>query len=167
MLPGRNSPLRRALGRLLAVAAVTAALAALSPPAQAAPASAQAPAAPAPALAAPDGVTEQDISFTNGDLTLHGTVVAPAADPGARRPAMVMVHGSGRVSRDGYRQEAEAFARAGVVTLVYDKRPKRSKSDVDFDLLAGDALAAVRALRTHPGVDPDRTGLWGVSEAGW
>jgi uncharacterized protein len=148
VLPERNSPCRRAVSRLLAALAVGIALAALSPPAHAA-----------------QALTEQDITFSSGDLTLHGTVIAPATGTG--HPAVVMVHGSGRVSRDGYRQEAEAFARAGIVTLVYDKRPKRSKSDVDFALLADDALAATRALRAHPGVDPARTGLWGVSEGGW
>ncbi len=150
MLPERNSRYRHALVRLLAGTAIATATAVTAAPA---------------AHAAPAGLVEQDITFSSGELTLRGTVIAPAA--GARRPAMVMVHGSGRVSRDGYRQEAEAFARSGIVTLVYDKRPKRSESDVDFTLLADDALAAVRALRTRPEVDPARTGLWGVSEGGW
>ncbi|GGP50777.1 alpha/beta hydrolase family protein [Saccharothrix coeruleofusca] len=151
MLPESNSPIRRALRRLLATTAAIAALTALSPPAQ----------------AAPDGLTEQDITFSSGDLPLRGTVIAPTASPGVRRPAVVMVHGSGRVSREGYRQEAEAFARAGIVTLVYDKRPRKSKSDVDFELLADDALAGFRALRGRADVDPAMTGLWGVSEGGW
>ncbi|MCE6994640.1 hypothetical protein LZG04_07440 [Saccharothrix sp. S26] len=118
-----------------------------------------------PQAQAETALVEQDITFSSGELTLHGTVIAPAT--GGRHPAVVMVHGSGRVSRDGYRPEAESFARAGIATLVYDKRPKRSKSDVDFDLLADDALAALRALKAHPAVDPARTGLWGVSEGGW
>jgi dienelactone hydrolase len=80
---------------------------------------------------------------------------------------MVMVHGSGRVSREGYRQEAESFARSGIVTLIYDKRPKSSETDVDFALLANDALAGLRALRSRADVDPAATGLWGVSEGGW
>ncbi|MEU4769185.1 alpha/beta hydrolase [Actinosynnema sp. NPDC023794] len=146
MLPERNSRFRHALGTLLAATAIALTTA---PPAQ----------------AAPPGLVEQEITFSSGDLTLHGTVIAPDTD--SPHPAVVMVHGSGRVSRDGYRQEAEAFARSGIVTLIYDKRPKRSKSDVDFELLAEDALAALRALKTRPGVDPARTGLWGVSEGGW
>lgn len=148
MLPSRKPPLWRVLKTLLAVAALTVL-------------------APWPAQAQPAGVVERDITFTSGDLTLHGTVVAPAEPAAARRPALVMVHGSGRVSRDGYRAEAEAFARSGIVTLIYDKRPKASRSDVDFGLLADDAVAASRALRTRADVDPDRVGLWGVSEGGW
>ncbi|WP_367137360.1 alpha/beta hydrolase family protein [Saccharothrix sp. HUAS TT1] len=147
MLPERNSPLRRALEVLVVVVA-----AGLSGPV---------------AVASPVSLVAEEITFSSGDLLLRGTVLAPVGDPGARWPAMVMVHGSGRVSREGYRAEAEAFARAGIVTLVYDKRPKRSKSDVDFGLLAEDALAGLRALRGRPGVDPARSGLWGVSEGGW
>ncbi|MFE2755255.1 alpha/beta hydrolase family protein [Actinosynnema sp. NPDC059335] len=156
MLPPRNPSLRRALGTLLATVTLTV-TPVVTPTALAA----------GPAQAGP-AVVEQDVTFSgSGGPTLHGTVLAPAEPAAARRPAMVMVHGSGRVSRDGYRAEAEAFARSGIVTLIYDKRPKASRSDVDFGLLADDALAGLRALRSRADVDPDRVGLWGVSEGGW
>jgi dienelactone hydrolase len=150
VLPESNTPVRRALSRLLALfAAACLMLLAPMPSAQAEP------------------VTEQDITFSSGGLTLRGTVIAPAAASGARLPGMVMVHGSGRVTREGYREEAESFARSGIVTLIYDKRPKRSETDVDFSLLADDALAGLRALRSRADVDPAEVGLWGVSEGGW
>ena len=151
MLPKSNSPIRRARNRLLV--AIFAVLLVLTP-------------VPA-AQAATAGLIEQDITFTSGDLTLHGTVITPSAASTTRRPGMVMVHGSGRVLREGYRQEAESFARSGIVTLIYDKRPKHSETDVDFSLLANDALAGLNALRGRADVDPARTGLWGVSEGGW
>lgn len=151
MLPESNSPIRRALRRLLVAVF---AIAGLIVPVQS-------------AQAAPAGLVEQEVVFPSGELTLHGTVIAPAATSDSRRPGMVMVHGSGRVSREGYRREAESFARSGIVTLIYDKRPKRSESDVDFSLLANDALAGLHALRTRADVDQGRTGLWGVSEGGW
>ncbi|GAA1989238.1 alpha/beta hydrolase family protein [Amycolatopsis minnesotensis] len=151
MLPESNSPIRPALSRLLVAVLVTAGLI-----------------APVHfARAAPADLVEQEVVFPSGELTMHGTVIAPAATSNSRRPAVVMVHGSGRVSREGYRQEAESFARSGIVTLIYDKRPKRSETDVDFSLLANDALAGVRTLRTRADVDQARTGLWGVSEGGW
>jgi len=153
VLPERNSPSRHALSRPLAMILAAVSLIVLSPLAS--------------AQAAPAGLTEQDITFASGDLTLRGTVIAPAAAAGSRQPGMVMVHGSGRVSREGYRQEAESFARSGIVTLIYDKRPKRSETDVDFGLLANDALAGLRALRSRADVDTATTGLWGVSEGGW
>jgi dienelactone hydrolase len=153
VLPESNSPVRHALSRLLVAIFATTGLIMLLPMPS--------------AQAAPAGLVEQDITFSSGELTLHGTVVAPAAASGPHRPGMVMVHGSGRVSREGYRQEAESFARSGIVTLIYDKRPKRSESDVDFALLANDALAGLRALRPRADVDPAKIGLWGVSEGGW
>jgi dienelactone hydrolase len=151
VLPERNSPVRRAVNLLLALLTTTCLVVLLPLPS---------------ATAAPAELVEQDITFASGGLTLHGTVIAPGSS-GARRAGMVMVHGSGRVSREGYRREAEAFARSGIVTLIYDKRPKQSEMDVDYSLLADDALAGLTALRSHADVDPHRLGLWGVSEGGW
>ncbi len=116
-----------------------------------------------PVPAAPAG----DVTFTSHGTTLHGTVVAPAGG-GGRAPGIVMVHGSGEHERDDYRAEAEAFAKAGIATLIYDKRTEGySFFERDYSVLADDALAAVQALRSHPGVDPGRVGVWGLSEGGW
>src|SRR5687768_12391875 len=51
---------------------------------------------------------------------LHGTIRVPLR-PG-RHPAMVFVSGSGNGSREEFTPQAEFLARAGVVTLAYDKR---------------------------------------------
>jgi dienelactone hydrolase len=116
---------------------------------------------PAP-TAAPSG----DVTFTSHGVTLHGTVVAPAE--GGPAPGIVLVHGSGEHDRDDYRAEAEAFAKAGVATLIYGKRTEGySLFERDYSVLADDALAAVQALRSRPGVDPGRVGVWGLSEGGW
>ncbi|OLZ51496.1 alpha/beta hydrolase [Amycolatopsis coloradensis] len=116
---------------------------------------------PAPA-AAPAG----DVSFTSHGVTLHGTVVAP--EGGGLAPGIVMVHGSGEHDRDDYRAEAETFAKAGIATLIYDKRTEGySLFERDYSVLADDALAAVQTLRSRPGVDPARVGVWGLSEGGW
>ncbi|WP_346150202.1 alpha/beta hydrolase family protein [Nonomuraea recticatena] len=97
---------------------------------------------------------------------LHGTIRVPLR-PG-RHPAMVFVSGSGNGSREEFTPQAEFLARAGVVTLAYDKREIgydfRSR---DFGLLADDVLRMVGHLRARPDVDPARTGVWGVSEGGW
>ncbi|WP_340681562.1 alpha/beta hydrolase [Amycolatopsis coloradensis] len=116
---------------------------------------------PVPA-AAPDG----EVSFTSHGVTLRGTVVAP--EGGGPAPGIVMVHGSGEHDRDDYRAEAESFAKAGIATLIYDKRTEGySLFERDYSVLADDALAAVQALRSRPGVDPARVGVWGLSEGGW
>lgn len=101
--------------------------------------------------------------------TLAGTVIAPAA-AGAmeKRPAVVFVHGGGPATQAGLARQAERLARAGVVTLVYDKRRAGySYLRRDYGQLADDALAMARLLHARPDVDPDRVGLWGVSEGGW
>jgi dienelactone hydrolase len=122
----------------------------------------------APARAAPTGVTGVEVSFTgSGGVALHGTVLVPA--PGAgRHPGIVMLEGAGNRGRGQLMPEAEAYARHGVVTLVYDKRTVGySLIHRDYPVLADDALAALRLLRSRPDVDPTRVGLWGLSEGAW
>lgn len=104
-----------------------------------------------------------------GGTTLHGTWVVPAAEPGdAGWPAMVLVHGSGRGERDELMPLAEEFAAQGIATLVYDKRTEGySQFERDYRMLAEDAMAAVLTLRERDDIDPERVGVWGVSEGGW
>ncbi len=117
-----------------------------------------------PASAA--SVTNDDVTFQNGGVTLHGTVVAPPG--GTKLPGLVMVHGSGEHGRDDYRDQAEAFARQGIATLIYDKRTEGySQFERSYSTLADDALAAVSVLRKRAEVDPARVGVWGLSEGGW
>ena len=83
-------------------------------------------------------------------------------------PPVVLLHGSGPALRDSLRPHAEAFARLGVATLIYDKRTDGySQIERSYALLADDALAAVAALRDQRRVDPSTVGLWGLSEGGW
>ncbi|ARF59906.1 alpha/beta hydrolase [Streptomyces gilvosporeus] len=118
-----------------------------------------------------DGLIRDEVTFRGGaGLPLHGTVVAPASPSPhkVRAPGIVLLGGSGPGPRTEYRQEADAFARSGIVTLVFDKRTVGySTLHVDFGLLADDALAGVRLLRSRAGVDPSKVGLWGFSEGGW
>jgi dienelactone hydrolase len=119
----------------------------------------------APARAAADGLRTTEVSFVgNGGVVLHGTVLAPAASA-RRRPGLVMLQGAGNRGRDELRVEAEAFARRGVVTLIYDKRTVGySLLHRDYSVLADDALAGLRLLRARGDVDPTRVGLWAQSE---
>lgn len=111
-------------------------------------------------------IDREEIRIPVPDTVLEGTVVAPRES--GRYPAVVFVHGAGRGSRSALIDQAEYLAGTGVVALVYDKRTVGySFANRDFDLLAEDALAAVHMLRDRADVDPDRIGLWGVSEGGW
>ena len=124
------------------------------------------PAAEVRPVARADGFRTETILVAARNETLKATIRAPLA-PG-RHPAMVFVQGSGSGDGGEFTQQAEWLARAGIVTLAYDKRTVGySFRSRDFGLLADDALRMLRVLRERPDVDPARAGLWGVSEGGW
>lgn len=117
----------------------------------------------------PASYTERDVTFSNGDITLAGTVIYPNGD--GPHPAVVFVHGSGAADRWWAFYLAEQFTKAGFAGLMYDKRGV-GDSGGDWTRsslhdLAGDALAAVRHLSADPRIDPGRIGLYGISQGGW
>ncbi|MGJ6968229.1 alpha/beta hydrolase family protein [Streptosporangium sp. G11] len=103
-----------------------------------------------------------------GGLAMRGTVISPAG-AGSARPGMVLVHGAGTgTPREKLMGEAVAFARQGMSILIYDKRSEGySLFERSYSLLADDAIGALAVLRSQPGVDPAKTGMWGLSEGGW
>ncbi|GAA3134274.1 alpha/beta hydrolase [Planomonospora alba] len=111
-------------------------------------------------------ITVQELTVRARGTDLRATVRAPRV-PG-RHPAMVFVQGAGPGLREEFTEQAEWLARAGIVTLVYDKRTVGYDfRHRDFGLLADDALRMLAELRGRPDVDPARAGLWGVSEGSW
>lgn len=113
--------------------------------------------------------TERGVSFRNGSVELQGQLVLPAGE--GRAPAVVFLHGSGPMTREGFRPFAEAFAKLGVASLSFDKRGTGSSggswTTSSLDDLVGDALAAVHYLKTEERVDSSRIGFWGISQGGW
>jgi dienelactone hydrolase len=105
---------------------------------------------------------------------LGGALYLPMAGTG-KRPALVMLHGSGPQDRNGYASiialMAQRLARAGVVVLTFDKRgvgESRGRwNSASLDDLASDAQQAMRYLATRREVDGSRIGLAGSSQAGW
>ena len=130
-------------------------------------------------LLAPDLVVERrEVRIEAGDVTLAATLYLP---PGVQRPcpAVVQLHGSAPTVRE---QQWWYYTRvalnAGLAVLAYDKRGcgESTGSRLRFsvktspallDELAGDAAAAHAWLRRQPGIDPERVGLIGGSQAGW
>ena len=120
------------------------------------------------------GYREEEVRFPSADGTrLAGSLFIPAG--GSKYPAVVLVHGSGGQTRNGYyghiRFLAEAYARRGIAAFAYDKRGTgESGGDYDkagFAVLADDASAALRYLSARRDINADRLGLSGASQAGW
>lgn len=120
--------------------------------------------------------SERNITIPTEGANLAATVSYP---PGRGPfPAVVLVHGSGRMTRDQLRRERDHLVSKGLVVLVYDKRGV-GESTGDYDnvgvrtspermpLLGRDALACLRALRAQARVDASRLGFFGASQAGW
>ena len=114
----------------------------------------------------------EEVSFTNGDAVLRGTLTLPE---GCSRttPVLLLVTGSGLQNRDEELFEHKPFAviadylaRRGVATLRYDDRGfGESTGDVvrcTTEDLKEDAAAGVALLRTRF----DRVGVLGHSEGG-
>lgn len=114
--------------------------------------------------------TQEEVSFSNGDAVLKGTLVLPE---GCTRntPVLIMVTGSGLQNRDEVFYEhrpfaviADAFARTGIATLRYDDRGfGESTGDIincTTEDLKNDALVGIGLLRERF----DKVGVIGHSE---
>jgi pimeloyl-ACP methyl ester carboxylesterase len=111
----------------------------------------------------------EDIHFSNGDVRLVGTLISPLG--GGKRPAIILVHGSGAENRESILPFARFFIRRGIAVLGYDKRGVGGSTGdwttASFDDLAGDAVAAFTYLKTRRDIDASQIGLLGISQAGW
>ena len=130
------------------------------------------------AAAVPEGVTEKDVTFTRGGLTLAGTLTLPAGATGLV-PGVLFIAGSGPVDRNEnapgmetniFSQLAVSLAKAGIGSLRYDKRGVGKSggvfADVSMEDLVADARAALSALEGMGGIDPKQIFILGHSEGG-
>jgi uncharacterized protein len=118
---------------------------------------------------------EEEVKFTNGDITLAGTLTLPP-DAGPH-PAVVLITGSGPENRDEdifgfkiFRVIADALTRKGIAVLRFDDRgvggsSAGAASDTS-ETFAGDVAAAVQYLKGRPEINPKQIGLLGHSEGG-
>ena len=110
-----------------------------------------------------------NVSIASGDATIAATIT-PGAGSG-RRAAAVLIGGSGPATRRPVQPFVHRLVEAGVTTLAYDKRGAGESSGdwtaASLDDLTQDAAAAVAALRSRPDVDPERVGVWAISQGGW
>ena len=123
---------------------------------------------------------DEEVVFRNGGTELAGTIIAPAT-PGPH-PAIVLLHGSGPLTRHSFGPWPRFFNALGMSVLVFDKRGTGASTGVRLDASTGapstlsarfypddltdDALAALRFLQGRVDVDRNRIGFWGSSEGG-
>jgi uncharacterized protein len=115
--------------------------------------------------------TVREITFTNEDATLAGTLITPPT-PGPH-PAIVLLHGSGPLTRHSFGPYPRFFASLGFAVLVYDKRGAGASTGTFFPRTAfypepylRDAVAAVKFLKARDDINGGQIGLWGTSEGG-
>ncbi len=123
-----------------------------------------------------DGKAAQRIAFDVTDTTfagrdgvkLRGRLVLPK---GADKVAVVvLVHGSEDSSAVQTYSLQRLLPAEGVGAFVYDKRGtggSEGKYTQDFDVLADDAVAAMREARRLAGARAGRVGYQGGSQGGW
>lgn len=117
-------------------------------------------------------VHSEEIAFASGTVELEGTLLRPGHDGPA--PAVVLVHGSGKATRNapGLGELAHYFVLRGYAVLRYDKRGWGASSMGDSETaflrhLAHDALSAYQYLSSRDDIDADRIGFAGFSEGAW
>lgn len=121
---------------------------------------------------APFPYAQEEVSFSNGDVTLKGTLTLPSKCS-RKTLALVMVTGSGPQNRDSELFEhkpfvviADALTRAGFATLRYDDRgfgeSTGNVATATVETSKDDALAGIEFLRERF----DRVGVIGHSEGG-
>jgi len=125
------------------------------------------------ALAVRSNIRQEEVTFKNGDVTLSGTLLLPAAPPSSKvkRPALVFVHGSGEQWREMYWGLGYLYAARGFAVLAYDKRGVGKSTgnwrESSFQDLADDAVAGAKFLQARTDIAPNQIGFWGQSQGGW
>ena len=120
---------------------------------------------------------EENVYFVNeeSDVKLAGTLTLPDAEE--LYPASVLISGGGAHDRDytmfgqkPFMVMADYLSRRGIAVLRYDNRgtgeSTGNRSISTTEDYAGDALAAVKFLKSRSDIDPDLIGLIGHSEGG-
>lgn len=119
-------------------------------------------------LASACAFRSEDVAFRSGDVTLHGNLLLPRRQ--GPHPAIILVHGDGPETREGYRHLAGRFAEHGIAALIYDKRgcgESGGRWPARFSELGADAVAGIQFLRGRADIDGTKIGLWGGSQGGW
>ena len=117
---------------------------------------------------APVAFRETPTTFDSVGTKMTGVLIEPPGND-ARRPLVVMVHGSERTSPIGG-VYGYAMAAQGISVFVYDKRGTGGSDGEytqNFELLAEDAARALGQARGMAAGRYGRAGFFGGSQGGW
>jgi pimeloyl-ACP methyl ester carboxylesterase len=113
-----------------------------------------------------------NVSFDNDGVVIKGSLFR--APGGGKHPAIVLLAGSGKSTRDSvvFRTLEGRFNALGLDVLAFDKRGTGESGgafddNTPLETLAADALAGLHMLQSRADIDPQRVGVWGVSQGGW
>lgn len=109
-----------------------------------------------------------DTTFRGDGVDLAGRLVMPLGPRPA--PIVVLVHGSEDYSALEFYSLQRQLPAEGVGVFVYDKRGTGASGGQytqDFDMLANDAVAAMKEARRLAGDRAGRVGYLGSSQGGW
>ncbi len=117
-------------------------------------------------------ISQEEVTFKNGDVTLAGTLLTPASNgKWGKRPAVVFTHGGGPQLREVMWGLGYLYAARGFAVLSYDKRGVGKSTgnwrEASFEDLADDAVAGAKFLQSRMEVNPKQIGFWGLSQGGW
>jgi pimeloyl-ACP methyl ester carboxylesterase len=110
----------------------------------------------------------RDTVFESNGVKLVGRLIMPKGS--GKIPVVVLVHGSEQDSAlDSYPLQ-RMFPAQGIGAFVYDKRGTGVSGGTytqNFDVLAGDAIAAMQEAKRLAGARLGRIGYQGGSQGGW
>ncbi len=107
-------------------------------------------------------------TFESHGIKLTGRLIMPEGT--GKVPVVVLIHGSEHDSAMDFNALQRMFPSQGVAAFVYDKRGTGASGGAytqDFDVLAEDAVSAMKEARRLAGPRAGRVGYQGGSEAGW
>ena len=113
---------------------------------------------------------QRELSFTNGDVSLKGTLMIPAQKP--IESAAVIIHGSGTSHRDNfwYLYQADYFAKNGIMILLPDKRGSGASGgewhNAAMEDFANDVIMGARKIQSLSIKDSLNLGFIGFSQGG-
>jgi len=113
---------------------------------------------------------ERGVEFASEGATLRGRLIVPGG-PARPRPAVIMAHGTSATIEMVAIEYARAFARAGLVALIFDHRnfgrsDGEPRCEINPWVQCRGYLAALDFAGRCAEIDPERIGLWGDSYSG-